>query len=190
LKQIYLKLLCALLLLPVSYLVPRFHDTAAAPKPKPPTVEVGTTPPVVSVQDIKPIEIPPETVVQPLQAVEPVPVPETTAPPVPTKLEALLAAGWHFDCRSQTAAVEAEVNAMGLGADWFYIDYILGRESCHDPGRLNSNLCGGLGQACPIEKLGCGANDIHCQLVWFNNYAQAKGGWAASYALWLSQNWW
>lgn len=101
-----------------------------------------------------------------------------------------VAAGWHYECRSQRAAVQAAVSELGLASQWQYIDYIFGKESCHDPGRLNSGGCGGLGQACPLSKLGCGPNDIKCQVLWFNNYAQSKGGWASAYNIWLSKHWW
>jgi len=101
-----------------------------------------------------------------------------------------IAAGWHYECRSQREAVRAAVNELGLGSSWSYIDYIFGRESCHDPGRLNSSGCRGLGQACPGSKLPCGPTDIRCQVKWFNGYAQGKGGWAASYRFWLANHWW
>jgi len=101
-----------------------------------------------------------------------------------------VAAGWHYECRSQRDAVFAAVQELGLSAQWQYIDYIFGKESCHDPGRLNSSGCGGLGQACPLSKLPCGANDIKCQVSWFNGYAQGKGGWATAYNIWLSKHWW
>lgn len=99
-------------------------------------------------------------------------------------------AGWHYECRSQAAAVKQAVFELGLGDQWTYIDFILGHESCHDPGRLNAGGCAGLGQACPGTKLPCGPNDIKCQVQWFNTYAQGKGGWAASYSFWLANNWW
>lgn len=101
-----------------------------------------------------------------------------------------IAAGWHYDCRPQRAAVQQAVSELGLSGDWQYIDYIFDHESCHDPGRLNSGNCAGLGQACPGTKLPCGPADIKCQVKWFDGYARGKGGWAASYNFWLANKWW
>ena len=101
-----------------------------------------------------------------------------------------IVSGWHYDCKGQSAAVYEAVRQLGLAGEWRYIDFIFSHESCHDPGRLNSSGCAGLGQACPGSKLPCGPNDISCQVRWFHGYAQNKGGWAASYAFWISHGWW
>lgn len=98
--------------------------------------------------------------------------------------------GWHYDCRSQAAAVEQAVTELELQGNWTYMNYIFGHESCLDPGRMNSSGCRGLGQACPGTKMPCGPEDIKCQIAYFNRYAAGKGGWEASYNFWLSNNWW
>jgi len=125
--------------------------------------------------EVKPIETK-------LEPIEPV------APKVVLKLA--ISSGWHRDCRPQTEAVHQAVINAGLGDQWTYINYIFSRESCNDPGRLNAGGCRGLGQACPGSKLPCGPEDIACQVSWFNGYAQGKGGWYASYQIWISKNWW
>lgn len=128
-----------------------------------------------------------------LTPAQPLEIEQTPIVSSPSEIPAVgpaVSSEWHYDCRPQVAAVRAEVEAQGLGADWFYIEYIFSHESCIDPGRLNSSGCGGLGQACPLGKMGCGADDIPCQVRWFNNYAQAKGGWLAAYNLWVAQSWW
>lgn len=99
------------------------------------------------------------------------------------------AAGWHYECRSQAAAVH-EATARLLGANAQYANFIFDHESCSDPGRLNTSGCGGLGQACPISKMPCGSNDIDCQVRFFDGHAAGKGGWLASYNFWLANRWW
>lgn len=99
------------------------------------------------------------------------------------------AGGWHYECRSQAAAVH-EATARLLGANATYANYIFDHESCSDPGRLNSGGCAGLGQACPGSKLPCGPNDIDCQVRFFDGHAAGKGGWLASYNFWLANKWW
>ena len=100
-----------------------------------------------------------------------------------------VAAGWHYECRSQRAAVQEAATRL-LGANATYAMYIFDHESCSDPGRLNSSGCGGLGQACPLSKMPCGPNDIDCQIRFFDGHARGKGGWIASYNFWLANSWW
>lgn len=145
-----------------------------------PSTEIGV--PVNRISKIEPIKpVAPAS----FQTAETVPRP-SPAKPIATSSSS----GWHRDCRPQEAAVRAAVDKLGLSGNWTYIRYIFSHESCLDPGRLNSTGCRGLGQACPGSKLPCGPNEITCQVKWFNNYAIAKGGWAASYKIWLSQHWW
>ena len=106
-----------------------------------------------------------------------------------TPKQGRVADGWHYECRSQKAAVQ-EATARLLGADAQYADFIFDHESCSDPGRLNSSGCGGLGQACPLSKMPCGPNDIDCQVRFFDGHAAGKGGWLASYNFWLANKWW
>ena len=100
-----------------------------------------------------------------------------------------VAAGWHYECRSQKAAVQ-EATARLLGANAQYANFIFDKESCSDPGRLNTSGCGGIGQACPLSKMPCGPNDIDCQVRFFDGHARGKGGWLASYNFWLANAWW
>lgn len=101
--------------------------------------------------------------------------------------------GWHYDCRSQRDNVKQAVYELGLGSDWQYIDFIFQHESCHDPGRLNSVGCAGLGQRCPGSTLKnvCGANAIKCQIRHFDDYAKGRyTTWRQAYNVWQKQQWW
>ncbi len=94
-------------------------------------------------------------------------------------------ATWHYGCQSQLETVHAAVDAMGLGGDWYYMQNILSRESCVDPGRMNSIGCRGLAQACPGDKLPCGPGDIPCQVSYFDQYAKLRyGSWANAWNFW------
>lgn len=143
----------------------------------------------VTIAETKQVDPLPPVEIKEVQPIAPIPDPkpvETPKPPVDD--------GWHYDCRPQRDAVYQAVLDLGLGDQWTYIDYIFSHESCHDPGRLNSGGCAGLGQRCPGSTLRnvCGANDIHCQVRHFNDYAmRAHGGtWASNYAFWLANSWW
>ena len=100
------------------------------------------------------------------------------------------ATGWHYDCESQQAAVEAATASM-LGGNAFYANYIFSHESCEDPGRLNSIGAKGLGQAYLHADFTCGPNDITCQINWFTGYANSTyGGWGGAYSYWLGHQLW
>jgi hypothetical protein len=108
---------------------------------------------------------------------------------IPGTATAYAASGWHYDCRPQVAAVQ-EATARLLGGNAPYANWIFSHESCMDPGRLNSIGCKGLGQSCGHASFTCGPNDIDCQVLWFNNYANGLGGWARAQQIWISKNWW
>jgi hypothetical protein len=85
---------------------------------------------------------------------------------------------------------QVAVAATGCNTGNQYKDYIYMKESGCNPSAVNSIGCRGIGQACPGNKLPCGA-DFDCQDAWFSNYAiQRYGSWEAAYAFWLNNHWW
>lgn len=76
-------------------------------------------------------------------------------------------------------------------SDWQYVDYIISHESGWNPNAQNPSGAGGLPQALPYSKTGCGWGDAVCQLRWADSYAKASyGSWAGAYSAWQSKNWW
>ncbi|WP_416447105.1 transglycosylase SLT domain-containing protein [Leucobacter sp. HNU] len=75
-------------------------------------------------------------------------------------------------------------------SDWGYVDYIVSHESTWNPNAINptSRTCG-LVQIDPMHGVANCTNPI-VNLRWGDAYAKSKGGWKASYELWVSQGWW
>lgn len=103
----------------------------------------------------------------------------------------IIARGKAFDINKDKAAVMA---AAGISpSDYPYVDYIIARESGW---RVNATNGGtwGLCQALPGHKMASAGADWQTnpvtQLRWCTGYAAGKGGWAASYDLWVSKGWW
>ena len=105
----------------------------------------------------------------------------------------VVAKGAYSNIPSDKQAVMA---AAGISAsDYMYVDYIVGRESHWNAGAANaSSGAYGLCQALPGSKMASAGSDWQTnpvtQLRWCSGYAAGKGGWAASYNLWVSQGWW
>lgn len=79
--------------------------------------------------------------------------------------------------------------ATNCGSDP-YMAYIYLKESGCSVTALNSQGCRGIGQACPGDKLPCGA-DFACQDAFFRSYAISRyGSTYNAYLTWLSQHWW
>lgn len=96
---------------------------------------------------------------------------------------------------SVAADKAALMAAAGISpSDYGAVDYIISRESGWKPGSLNASGCAGLGQACPGSKLinACPnwSQDAVCQLRYFSNYAERRGGWQKMYAAWQANGWW
>lgn len=88
---------------------------------------------------------------------------------------------------STQATAPSVVNSCG---DNMYAQYIYQHESGCDLNSVNSIGCRGIGQACPGDKLPCGA-DYACQNAFFTSYANsAYGGWLGAYNHWLAVSWW
>ena len=89
--------------------------------------------------------------------------------------------------------------AAGISpSDYFYVDYVVGREGGWN-GVTKSNYGGsgayGLCQALPGSKMASAGADWATnpitQLKWCNSYAVGRyGSWAGAYNAWLRQNWW
>lgn len=98
---------------------------------------------------------------------------------------------WHSDCESQLGVVKQATDAMGMGSNWYYMQYIFSNESCVDPGRVNSIGAKGLGQSLNHISFTCSPGDIPCQLNWFNTYAiQRYGSWQNAYNFWSQNHVW
>jgi uncharacterized protein YabE (DUF348 family) len=85
--------------------------------------------------------------------------------------------------------------AAGIAAgDYGYANYIISRESNWHVTAQNASGAYGLCQALPGSKMASAGGDWQTnpvtQLKWCNGYAQAKGGWAASYNYWVSHHYW
>ena len=99
--------------------------------------------------------------------------------------------GKAFDISKDKAAVMA---AAGIAkSDYPYVDYIVTRESGWRVNATNGRTWG-LCQALPGSKMASAGADWQTnpvtQLRWCSGYAAGKGGWAASYQLWISKGWW
>lgn len=96
----------------------------------------------------------------------------------------------------QTTSTTSQGGAMSGCGDNEYAAYIYGQESggrvtgnC-DPSAVNAGGCRGIGQACPGDKLPCGA-DYACQNQWFTQYAMSRyGSWAAAFNFHKAKGWW
>lgn len=145
------------------------------PQPTP-TVDIGVGVPVAAYKAVKPLE--------PIE-----PITFTTeqhlakiAPPTPARQAV------------KPAAVSAKAPVVNTApsncGDNSYAHFIYMKESGCRTTAVNSIGCRGIGQACPGDKLPCGA-DYACQNAWFTNYAiQRYGSWAAAYNFWIKNNWW
>lgn len=103
----------------------------------------------------------------------------------------LVARGKAFDISKDKAAVMA---AAGISpSDYPYVDYIVSHESGWRVNASNGRTWG-LCQALPGSKMASAGPDWETnpvtQLRWCSSYAAGKGGWAASYNLWVSQHYW
>lgn len=88
-----------------------------------------------------------------------------------------------------TVTATAVASAATCGDDQ-YMAYIYQHESGCRTTAVNSIGCRGIGQACPGDKLPCGA-DFACQDAWFRNYAvQRYGSTYSAYQFWLNNHWW
>lgn len=103
----------------------------------------------------------------------------------------------------QKKAQASSVSVTGTKADWLaaskinpsdygFVDYIISKESSWRPDARNaSSGAGGLPQALPYSKTGCGWADAVCQLNWADNYAKSRyGSWAKAHSFWLQNSWW
>ena len=82
-------------------------------------------------------------------------------------------------------------------SDWFYVDYIIFRESrwSHSVWNTHGSSAYGLCQALPASKMSSFGADYMTnpitQLQWCDWYAHERyGGWQSSYQAWLLQHWW
>lgn len=104
----------------------------------------------------------------------------------------IVARGKAFNVSTDKTAIMA---AAGISpSDYPYVDYIVSHESGWR--HLVSNPSGayGLCQALPGSKMASAGADWATnpvtQLRWCSSYAAGKGGWAASYNIWISKHWW
>lgn len=88
------------------------------------------------------------------------------------------------------------IDQMGLGDQWYAVDYVLSHESTWRPDAVNPTGCIGLGQSCPGGS-GLSAEcpdwktNVSCQVRHFTKYAQNRyGGWTGAYNFWQSNRWW
>lgn len=93
----------------------------------------------------------------------------------------------------QTSSVEPQNTPRAISGkcgDNEYARFIYEHESGCNLNAINAGGCRGIGQACPGDKLPCGA-DYACQNAFFTEYAnQRYGGWQGAYNAWLAQGWW
>ncbi len=105
----------------------------------------------------------------------------------------IVARGKAFNISTDKTEVMA---AAGISpSDYPYVDYIIRHESGWRPLAANaSSGAYGLCQALPGSKMASAGADWATnpvtQLRWCSSYAAGKGGWAASYNLWVTQHWW
>jgi len=114
--------------------------------------------------------------------------------PKPVQSAVLLPPGSHTDWMAQA----------GIAAsDYGYVEYIVMHEGHWNPCVINGGWVAcdydgpkayGICQAFPGSKMASAGADWRTnpitQLKWCNSYAKAKGGWAASYNIWISKGWW
>lgn len=103
----------------------------------------------------------------------------------------IVARGKAFDISKDKASVMA---AAGISpSDYPYADYIISRESGWRVNATNGRTWG-LCQALPGSKMASAGADWQTnpvtQLRWCSSYAAGKGGWKASYDIWVSKHWW
>ena len=103
----------------------------------------------------------------------------------------IVARGKAFDISKDKASVMA---AAGISpSDYPYVDYIVSRESGWRVHATNGRTWG-LCQALPGSKMASAGADWQTnpvtQLRWCSSYAAGKGGWKASYDIWVSKHWW
>lgn len=114
--------------------------------------------------------------VEAIKTVDPVDVPQSTAPPPQTQSST--------DNLANSVVPGCGDNAQ---ANFIYM---------HESGcRLiapNGSGCDGIGQACPASKIynACPNMDYACQNAFFTNYANRYGGWAGAYTFWIANSWW
>ena len=94
------------------------------------------------------------------------------------------------------ASKESWMSAAGIPeSNWFYVDYIVSRESRWDF-RISNPYSGayGLPQALPAGKMATAGSDWATnpvtQLKWMNSYVISRyGSWRGAYNFWLSNGW-
>ena len=106
-------------------------------------------------------------------------------------VKSIVARGKAFDISKDKAAVMA---AAGISpSEYPYVDYIVSHESGWRVNATNGRTWG-LCQALPGSKMASAGADWETnpvtQLRWCSRYAAGKGGWAASYNLWVTQHYW
>lgn len=90
---------------------------------------------------------------------------------------------------TQTAYAAPATIVPGCG-DNEHAQFIYQHESGCNLSAVNPSGCRGIGQACPGDKLPCGA-DYACQNAFFTQYATERyGGWAQARSAWEAQGWW
>lgn len=81
-------------------------------------------------------------------------------------------------------------------SDYYYVDYIITKESSWNEKAINSkSQAYGLCQALPGEKMKSTGEDWKTnpitQLKWCNEYAKSRyGSWEEAYNFWINNNWW
>lgn len=89
-----------------------------------------------------------------------------------------------------TLTQHAEAATVSSCGDNEYANFIYMHESGCNLNSVNALGCRGIGQACPGDKLPCGA-DYACQNAFFTQYAISRyGSWYNAYIAWIAQNWW
>lgn len=95
------------------------------------------------------------------------------------------------------SGARGDVLRAGIAAeDYYYVDYIIGRESGWNPGAYNSSSGAyGLCQALPGSKMASAGSDWQTnpitQLRWCDGYATGRyGSWRSAYYYWTSHHYW
>lgn len=87
-------------------------------------------------------------------------------------------------------------NAGIKPSDYYYVDYIITKESSWNEKAINSkSQAYGLCQALPGNKMAKSGDDWKTnpitQLKWCNEYANSRyGSWKKSYEFWIDNGWW
>lgn len=90
----------------------------------------------------------------------------------------------------ETPTIVATPVASASCGDNQYANFIYMHESGCDTGSVNALGCRGIGQACPGDKMPCGA-DYGCQNAYFTSYCMERyGSWIAAYNFWIANNYW